>query len=107
MNATYRKYQTKNGFKYSKNGKFTKKDSINPNILAILEQQDELVDQGRWCLFCGDSSKLCRLVNDQLVYICDKHYYDKNTGQIASKLRELADEGHEQQEEHKEAEGEA
>lgn len=64
-----------------KDNKFVGRDSIPP------EELDKLGDPSKNCLFCGVLSKLPKLVDNHIVYLCTEHYYAKNTGQIAQKLR--------------------
>lgn len=84
----YRKIPTKTGkFRYSRDARFIKKEDIHPDILTKLETQDEVEDQGKYCLFCQKSTTWMKLLNGQLVYLCKEHYHNKRMGQIAEKLR--------------------
>lgn len=38
------------------------------------------------CIFCGKRGTQSRLVNLQMVDLCDKHYYDTSIGEIAQRL---------------------
>lgn len=44
------------------------------------------------CVFCGMASKYTKMINGQTIYLCDEHYYSKNLGQVAQRLKEVADE---------------
>lgn len=85
----YRKHPTKNGVRYTKDARFIKKDNINPHVLEKLETEDEVSDQGRYCLFCGKPTTWTRLYNSTLIYLCKKHYHEVSLGKIAEKLRNL------------------
>lgn len=41
------------------------------------------------CIFCGMYSNLQRLVSGKIVSICEEHYYSKNMGQTAQRMKEL------------------
>lgn len=41
------------------------------------------------CIFCEMYSNLQRLINGRIVVVCEEHYYSKNIGQTAQRMREL------------------
>ena len=86
--TTYKVIKTKKGNRYLKNGKFTAPEEIREHILKQLSEQDEVTDNDRYCIFCDKPAKLTRLINMELVYICNEDYYAKTVGQIAQQLRE-------------------
>lgn len=99
---------TKTGLKRGESGAegFTRVVDINelpPVVLENFEAGEDVVEYSegdipvvtlnRECLFCGmGGCKLTKLLNGETLYLCEQHYYDKNLGQIAQKVREISDE---------------
>ncbi len=89
----------KGGVRYMKDGKLIKATAVPQHLLQILKPGDTLDTEAtppsppaKICIYCGHYAKMSRMVNMQTVYLCDEHYYDKNIGQIAGRLKELNDE---------------
>lgn len=82
----YKIIKANHGSRYMKNGKFTSKDSIPPEILSQLEENDVVETKDAYCVFCGEPAKLQRLVDAELVWLCNEDYYGKTLGQIVEKL---------------------
>lgn len=85
------------GFRYLKDNRFIPKATIPANIFVLLDEPNKVIDDStikleapvRECIFCGVVCKKQRLVNGQTVAVCDDHYYSKNMGQTAQRIREL------------------
>lgn len=84
----YRKHPTKNGVRYTKDARFIKKEDIPKAVIGELETKEEVEDQGRYCLFCGEATTWTKMLNSQLIYMCKKHYHEVSLGKIAEKLRD-------------------
>lgn len=94
--SIYKKIETKNGFRYFKDKRFIKAEDIPAEIFSRLELNKDLPDvtetlnpNARMCIFCGMGSKIPRLIDGKTVYVCEQHYHEKNTGQLAQRIREL------------------
>lgn len=77
--------------------KLTKLADIPELIMAGFENGQVEIDDldlnldvpDKNCLFCGEPNcKLTRLLNTEIIYLCDEHYYSKSLGQIAQHIRE-------------------
>src|SRR4051812_25713924 len=84
------------GKRYFKDGRFVKQDKIPLDVLSRLEPGKDVPDATealdpttKLCVFCGMGTNINRMVNGQIVYLCEQHYYDSNIGQIAQRVREL------------------
>ena len=80
---------------YFKDGKLISKNSIPENVFQSLVENEEFDDNGlkpdvlhKECIFCNKYAGFSRLVNLQMVDLCEHHYYDTNVGQIAQRLQE-------------------
>lgn len=71
--------------------------AIPPAVIAhfnkgTLEVNDDAVDLSppqKVCIFCGAANcAQSRMLNSEIIYLCDEHYYSKNLGQIAQQVRE-------------------
>lgn len=68
-------------------------DRIPPIVIERLEESDSFryddkPDEPR-CMFCEGPAAHTRLVNQEMVPLCDSHYHSKNTGTIFAELRRL------------------
>lgn len=88
----------KNSKIYRRDGKMIKTADTPGNVMALLETQDSVNDENlklekptKPCIFCGMHSKLSRTINQEVVVICEAHYYEKTTGQIVQQVRLNAD----------------
>ena len=86
MTYTVKLNKHNNNLMYFKDGKLISKKNIPANELEKLEVAEGPKPKTRVCLFCGSPARYVRVVNLQIVDLCEKHYYDKNVGQIAQEL---------------------
>lgn len=93
--SVYKRYPGLNGsWLYRRDGRICKTIEVPVNVVELLKTQEEVDDEGlpespglRPCIFCGEHSKLQRMLNSQTVYLCNEHYYSKTIGQVAEKIR--------------------
>lgn len=81
---------------YYKDNKLCSKDSIPPVVLGNLQPgiPYEYVIEGpkvndKKCIFCGMHSNLTRMVNGEVVALCEEHFYSESLGRVAQKVREV------------------
>lgn len=80
-----------------KDKKFIKKSDIPEDILARLELGKDTPDEAeslnsntKRCIFCHmGGCRYTKLIDGQVVYLCENDYYDKNMGHVAQRVREL------------------
>lgn len=104
--AIYKAVKTSRGTRYLKveltshgtreHPKFVGKTKIPASVLDALESMDEVDESAlalqplkRECIFCGETCKNTRRVNNQTVYLCNEHYYAKTIGKVAERIREI------------------
>jgi hypothetical protein len=94
--VTYKRFANSKlptGYMYNCNGRITKAGRLPKYVVdrfdmgADTVEYDEKPDLPR-CLFCDGYKEHSRMFEGVAVALCSQHYYDKNIGQIAQKLRE-------------------
>ena len=88
MSSEYQRIVHPNGYRYLKKGKgFVAEKNVPQDVLDSFTYDKPVVSDKK-CVFCGEVSKMTRVVNLRTVYLCEKDYYDKSIGKIAQKLQE-------------------
>lgn len=88
MSTEYKRFKVHNSYRYMKAGSgFISVKDVPQSVIDSFTDDKPVVSDKK-CVFCGEVSKLTRIVNLQTVYLCDKDYYDKSIGKIAQKLQE-------------------
>lgn len=96
----YRRVTTQNkedgetSLRYLKNSKFTKIETVPPEVLEKLEYAEriEYDDEPtkRRCLACDGPQKRQRYLNSKTVDLCEWHYQHLTLGKIAERVRVVA-----------------
>lgn len=83
------------GVRYKFGRKFVKTAEVPEDIRSKFEVNAVAEEAPRKiCIFCGGPGTYQRLINQQSIALCPDDYYDKNMGQIAQRLREMAEANH-------------
>ena len=96
--SEYKLVTGRNGVRYMKDNRFVKKESLPPEVWTQLKVNEISTEEmlnpkvDRSCIFCGEQSKLSRLLNAQTIYLCDNHYYSETIGKVAQRVRERNEE---------------
>ena len=98
---TYKRIPFKNkagdtGFRYTKNGLITKESRVPQEVVQKFAYTPEVeyddAPERRRCLFCDAPQKRQRVLNNEMVDLCEWHYQNKNLGTIAAQVRLLKEE---------------
>lgn len=88
MSKPNRKVLAKNGrTMYYLDNKLTSKQKYEEwesGSVAVKEKTDEAA-----CLFCGKEPSRTKFVNLKMVKLCEDHYQEKTTGEIAERMRNV------------------
>lgn len=94
----YKAKSTAKGVRYFKDKRFIKKTEIPAEIdvdnMEIDKDYPDTFERTKGgfknCLFCGaENCKYTRLLNAQILYLCEEHYYSENMGKVAQQVRQL------------------
>lgn len=101
--AIYKLIPGANGPRYQKDKRFISKNDIPISVLEKLEMGKEVSDdpiQPKQCIFCNvGGCRLTRLVNREVVYLCEEDYYARTIGKVAEQIRTMNEKQKENREE--------